>query len=259
MINIENAYKEFKKYVSNYDPENHRVKLKIDHIKRVAKNCKKIAEKLNLSKEEVLLAELIGIFHDLGRFEQVKIANTFSDKDSGINHAQMSVKVLFEDNLIRNYIQDTIYDNIIKLAVLNHNKIEIEDGLTEKELLFAKIIRDADKIDIFYITTFYEFKPLFWYNSFDQEEINPFILKQIENHELIDYKSIKNNADLIPIFYAYVFNLYFQSSLKFIAKEKYLDKFTERIKENFTNKKVHEQTDYILKVCHEFFKQKGIA
>ena len=256
MIDIKNAYKEFDKYVANYDPENHRVQLKIDHIKRVAKNCKKLAEELNLSEEEILLAELIGIFHDLGRFEQVRIANTFSDKDSGINHAEMSAKVLFEDNLIRNYIQDNKYDNIIKLAVLNHNKIEIEDGLDEKELLFAKIIRDADKIDIFYITTFYEFKPLFWYDDFDQEEINPIILKQIENHELIDYQSVKNNADLIPIFYAYVFNLYFESSLKLIAEKKYLDIFTERIKENFTNKKIHEQTDYILKVCNEYIKEK---
>ena len=258
MINIENAYKEFDKYVSNYDPENHRVELKIDHIKRVAKNSKKLAQELKLSDEEIKLAELIGIFHDLGRFEQVRIADTFSDKDSGINHAEMSVKVLFEDNLIRNYIQDTKYDKIIKLAVLNHNKIKIDDGLNEQELLFSKIIRDADKIDIFYITTFYEFKPLFWYDNFDQEEINPSILKQIENRELINYNSVKNNADLIPIFYAYVFNLYFDCSLEFIAKEKYLDKFTERIKENFTNKKVHEQTDYILKVCHEFFKEKGI-
>ena len=256
MIDTENAYKKFDKYVENFDPKNHRVQLKIEHIKRVAKNCRKIATELNLSDEEIKLAELIGIFHDLGRFEQVRIANTFSDKDSGINHAEMSVKVLFEDNLIRNYIIDTKYDNIIKLAVLNHNKIEIEDGLNEKELLFSKIIRDADKIDIFYITTFYEFKPLFWYDTFDQEEINPLILKQIEKHELINYDIIENNADLIPIFFAYVFNLYFESSLKFIAKEKYLDKFTQRIKENFTNKKIHEQTDYILKVCHEYIKLK---
>ena len=109
MIDIKNAYKEFDKYVANYDPENHRVQLKIDHIKRVAKNCKKLAEELNLSEEEILLAELIGIFHDLGRFEQVRIANTFSDKDSGINHAEMSAKVLFEDNSV--YKQYSNYIN----------------------------------------------------------------------------------------------------------------------------------------------------
>lgn len=107
MIDINNAYKEFDKYVSNYNPEHPRIKLKIEHIKRVAKNSKKLAKSLNLPKEKQDLAELIGIFHDLGRFEQVRIADTFSDKDSGINHAELSNKVLFDDGLIRNYIKFT--------------------------------------------------------------------------------------------------------------------------------------------------------
>ena len=58
-----------------------------------------IAEYLGLAEEQVKLAELIGLFHDLGRFEQVRLADTFSDKDSGINHAEQSNKVLFADNL----------------------------------------------------------------------------------------------------------------------------------------------------------------
>lgn len=41
-----------------------------------------IAESLGLLDEEVKLAQLLGLFHDLGRFEQVRIADTFSDKDS---------------------------------------------------------------------------------------------------------------------------------------------------------------------------------
>ena len=34
-------------------------------------------------------------------------------------------------------------------AIGNHNRLAIEDGLDEKTLLFAKLIRDADKCDIF--------------------------------------------------------------------------------------------------------------
>lgn len=82
MIDIINAKKEFKKYVSNYNPEHPRVALKIAHIGRVTENCKMIAENIGLSEEEVNLAQLIGLFHDLGRFEQVRQADTFSDKDS---------------------------------------------------------------------------------------------------------------------------------------------------------------------------------
>ena len=252
MIDIIKAKKEFKKYVSNYNPEHPRISLKIVHIERVAENCRKIAEKLNLSDEEIKLAELIGLF------QQVRLADTFNDKDSGINHAQHSVKVLFEDGLIRNFIEDTQYDEIIKVAVYNHNRSKIEDGLSEKELLFSKIIRDADKLDIFYdINTSY-FPALFWYKGFDQTEINSTVMSQLERYELINYPDIKNNADQILIFYAYAFDLYFEDSLKYVAKNKYLDSFTERLKEYFTNENVQNQTKHALDVVHEYFKIKNV-
>jgi len=42
MIDIENAYNEFDKYTSQYNPNDGRIKLKIEHIKRVAEKSKKI-------------------------------------------------------------------------------------------------------------------------------------------------------------------------------------------------------------------------
>jgi len=256
MIDIINAKKEFKKYVSNYNPEHPRVALKIAHIERVSENCRLIAEFLKLPEDEVKLAQLIGLFHDLGRFEQVRIADTFSDKDSGINHAELSVKVLFENDLIRKFIKETCYDELIKKAVLNHNRARIEENVTEKEELFCKIIRDADKLDIFYVTTFSEFLPLFWYKEFDQEEIGKAVIEDIENQRLVDYRKIKNNADLITIFYAYIFDLYFDITIKIVAENKYLEQYTEKVKENFKSPKIHKQADYLLGLCNEFIKEK---
>lgn len=256
MIDIVNAKKEFKKYVANYNPEHPRVALKISHIGRVAENCKIIAEALDLSEEEIKLAELIGLFHDLGRFEQVRIADTFSDRDSKINHAEQSVKVLFEDGLIRKFIEDDQYDNIIKKAVYNHNRAEIESGLTEKELLFAKIIRDADKLDIFYSMTFEEFEAICWYKNFDQEEIGKQEIEDIRNRRLVNYQNIKNNADMITIFYGYIFDLNFEISLKIVAEHNYLEIFTKRIKENFKSEKIYEQADEMLGICKEFINEK---
>ena len=256
MIDIEKAKKEFEKYVSNYNPEHPRVALKISHIYRVTDNCKMIAEYLKLSEEQVKLAQLIGLFHDLGRFEQVRIADTFSDKDSGINHAMQSNKVLFEDGLIRNFIEDNKYDKIIKTAVYNHNRAAIEQGISEEEMIFSKIIRDADKLDIFYVTTFSEFLPLFWYKEFDQEEISPVIMEQAEKKGLIDYRYIKNNADQIPMFYAYLFDLYFDITLRKVAENKYLEDYTEKVKQNFKSEKIHKQAEHLLELCNEFINEK---
>ena len=130
MIDTIKVSKKFSEYVLNYEPTNPRIKLKIDHIKRVASNSKIISENLNLSDEEKNLAIAIGFFHDIGRFEQVRIANTFSDRESKINHGEMSIKVLFENDFIREFIEDKKYDEIIKKSILNHNKPCIDDNLT---------------------------------------------------------------------------------------------------------------------------------
>lgn len=173
MIDIENAKEVFNEYVKNFNPEDGRIKLKIEHILRVANYSKQIATNLKLNEEQIQLAELIGIFHDIGRFKQVEKYHTFSDRDSGVNHAEYSIKVLYEDNLIEKFKVDDKYNHIIKKAVLNHNKSEIETGLNEDELLFAKIIRDADKLDIItHAITEYDFESVFWYSEFNCEEIN---------------------------------------------------------------------------------------
>ena len=241
MININNIYEKFDKYVSNYDSENGRIKLKIEHIRRVAEISKKLAENLNLNDEQTALAEAIGVFHDIGRFEQVRIYDTFSDKDT-VNHAELGAKILFENNLIDDFEIEEKYKKIIKLAVLNHNKNEIEAGLSEEENLFCKIIRDADKLDIFYVLCNYDFESAFWYKDFEIDEISEKILKEIYELHKLNYKDIKNNADQIAVPFAYVYDLNFDFSLKFLAEKKYLNEYTELVCKKFKSEKIHEQT-----------------
>ena len=96
-IDILKAKQTFKEYVKNYNPEDEKIKIKIGHIERVSQIAKKLAENLNLDQEDIELSELIGLLHDIGRFEQAKRFNTFIDKDS-INHGEYGVKVLFDDS-----------------------------------------------------------------------------------------------------------------------------------------------------------------
>lgn len=256
MIDIENAKKVFNEYVKKFNPEDGRIKLKIEHILRVANYSKQIATNLKLNEEQIQLAELIGIFHDIGRFKQAEKYHTFSDKESGINHAEYSIKVLYEDNLIEKFKVDDKYNHIIKKAVLNHNKSEIETGLNEDELLFAKIIRDADKLDIItHAITEYDFESVFWYSEFNCEEINEELIKiMFENHTL-DYSKIKNNADLILSFYNMIYDLNFKSSLKELSDNKALNIFTNRIYENFNSEKVKEQTKKVFEYTQDYLNQ----
>ena len=254
MIDIKIIKQQFQKYVSNYDPKSERIKLKISHIVRVANNCKLLAQNLNLTEEEVSLAEAIGYFHDIGRFEQVRIANTFSDRDSKINHGEYGAKILFEDGLIRNFIKDNKYDKIVKTAIINHNRPKIESNISEKEMLFSKIIRDADKLDILYVLTFEDFPAIFWYDDFDCEKISDSILEEFKNKSGITYNNIKNNADQILIFYAYIYDLNFKYTLDTLKENKHLDIFTKKVLEIFSSDTVHKQMKEVEKIYKDYLK-----
>ena len=47
------------------------------------------------------------------------------------------IPLLFEKGLIRNFIKENKYDYIIKTAIINHNRFQIEEGLDEKTLLHS--------------------------------------------------------------------------------------------------------------------------
>ena len=137
MIDILKAKTAFKDYISNYDINEPKIHIKIIHMYQVAENARKIAKSLNLSEEEQDLAELIGLLHDIGRFEQVRLYHTYSDKIS-IDHGQKGVEVLFGDKLIRNFIQEDTKDAILYKAIHNHNKFEIEKACQKKKCYIVK-------------------------------------------------------------------------------------------------------------------------
>ena len=163
MIDIEKAKKAFIKYTENYDLKVEAIERKQKHSLRVMELSTKIATELKLSQDEINLATLIGLLHDIARFEQYTQYKTYRDVDS-FDHGDYGVKILNED--IRNYIDTDEYDKIIKCAVKNHNKYKIEEGLSEKERLFCKIVRDTDKLDIFF-----EAETMFWKDDIDRVNI----------------------------------------------------------------------------------------
>ena len=130
---------EFEKYVNNYDLTKEKVILKKNHSIRVMNLCVKYAKKLGFNDEDISLAKVIGLLHDIGRFEQLKEFNSFDD--SNIDHADLGVKILFEEGLIRDFIEEDKYDYIIKKAIENHNKYKIEDLKTSEA-----VYEDGEKI-----------------------------------------------------------------------------------------------------------------
>ena len=86
-INREKALAAFQKYTDRYDSSRDMIRLKIEHTYRVCGLCQQIARSLDLPEEEVDIAWLTGLLHDVGRFEQQRVYGTFTDADS-IDHAK---------------------------------------------------------------------------------------------------------------------------------------------------------------------------
>ena len=227
MIDIIKAKKAFKEYIKNYDISDPKIQLKITHIERTSEVSRKIAESLKLTSKDIFLAELIGLLHDIGRFEQIKIYNTFMDKKS-INHAEFGVKILFEDKLIEKFIDTRDYDEIIRKAILNHNKSIIDNDLTEREKLHSKIIRDADKTDILYILTFDKIKTLYGIDDLSSQKISDEIYREYIEDKKINYANIENEVDLLVAHFAYVYDFNFNYGLEIIKQNRYLEKMFNR-------------------------------
>ena len=229
MLDNTKARKVLKKYIDKYDFSNPRIKLKAEHIFRVADAAKQIAAELNLTNEEIYLAELIGLLHDIGRFEQLRIYDTFKDSKS-VNHAEMGIKVLKENNFINEFCNDEKYYDIIFAAINNHNKFKIENGLDEETLLQAKIIRDADKIDILNLLVFESFETLFKKKEIIDEPITQNVLKSMLEGKQVERKDQKTSMDDWVSNIGYIYDIYFKPSFKILKEKDYINKIIDRTK-----------------------------
>lgn len=127
-------------------PEDQRnIAIKKNHTREVCANAVRIAAELNLGREDVLIAEAISLFHDVGRFPQYQQYKTFDDSIS-INHAALGAQVLLEAGVLRDLAQQD-RDLIIR-SIMLHNVFVLPEGLAEQPLLHARLVRDADKLDI---------------------------------------------------------------------------------------------------------------
>ena len=223
---------EFKKYVSNFNFDDEKISLKYYHTLEVANICYEVAEALGLSKEDKDLAKLIGYLHDIGRFEQVATTNSFKDKV--VDHADNGVRLLFEEGLIRRFIQEDKYDEIIKKAVRNHNKYKILDSVNDREKLFANIIRDSDKIDIFRVRTKY-------YHNEMKVVPSIKVVEEVKKEHSINLNDIKNKSDSLLCVMAFIFDFNYKESIKVLNNKGYYSDFLNSIEVSEENKDIFKE------------------
>ena len=244
MLNEQLVKQQFANYTKNFNPEDPKIALKIAHTYRVAENSKAIAQSLDLSEEEVEIAWLIGMLHDIGRFEQVKRYQTFSDVLS-VDHAEFGADLLFKESfLIKDFIETREYDQIIETAVRQHNKYRVADGLDSKTASFANIIRDADKVDIFRVQVEEPIEGMYGVplDFIKTQTISPEVLEQFKLHKSVLRELKHTYLDYYVGHFALAFELVYPYSRTLTVQQGYLDKL---ISIQVTDSETQKQIDYI--------------
>lgn len=248
-MDLEKAKKEFMKYTSNYDSSNGSIARKIGHSIRVMEISEQIAKDLELNDKQVELAKMIGLLHDIARFEQMKRFGTYKDKTS-IDHGDFAIEILEKDDFIRRFIETNKYDNIIKIAIKNHNKYKIE-ALDGEELLQSKIIKDADKLDIFFQIANQFSKDI---SLVENSEISEDYIKQIREEKCI-YRNVEETPlDEVVLAISFIYDTYFEYSFNIINEEKFIEKIFSQF--DFKKEKTKEQINEIMQLAKKYIAQK---
>ena len=129
-MNYNDAKQKFETYLESYDRSNDKVRLKIIHTYGVVHDMSEICHRMHLTEEDTELARIIALLHDIGRFEQLKRFDSF--EPTTMDHAAYGVQVLFEEGMIRQFVPEDTWDDLIQIIMFfNDIKTCTEIDITE--------------------------------------------------------------------------------------------------------------------------------
>ncbi len=223
--------------------------IKETHTGYVTANCVELTKSLRLQKHAVELAEIIGLFHDAGRFRQYSLYKTFNDADSE-DHAELSLQVIDELDFFKELAAEDF--EIVKFAIQNHNKKTVAPTDSARKFLFAKILRDADKLDIYRVL-----EPFLAQENVDKmpnfikaggnlvADISPDFVENFVTGKQADYRKIRTNGDRKIVRLMWLYDINFAWTMRKIVERGYIDKIVsnlpmdERIAEGVRRLKAH--------------------
>ncbi len=220
----------FDNYVNHFKYDNAELQknivLKIDHTFRVCMEILNIGKLLGLNQHELFLAEVIALLHDIGRFEQYAKYKTFLDRKS-TNHAELGVSVLEKEDVLFEFSEPV--RDLIKRAVLYHNRAMLPENESDTCLFFTKLLRDADKLDIWRVVTNYYHHNNGQRNGAieldlpDSPGFSEAVYHDLMNKNIVDIKHVNNLNDFKLLQIGWVFDVNFRPTLQYIEERCYLE------------------------------------
>ena len=231
---VETCKKRFQSVVDSYkhgsDIEN--IVLKETHTKRVYQEIMFLGTELGLGEKQLCLAQITALFHDIGRFEQYARYQTFMDRQSE-NHAILGVKALKKLKGL-NFLEKSLKSLVFRI-ILYHNRAVLPPKETPICLFFSKLLRDADKLDIWRVVTDYYCQKDRGRNKTieldlpDTPGISKNVSKCLMNQTIVDINQISSLNDLKLLQIGWIFDLNFRPAFKAVQSRRYLEMIFEAL------------------------------
>jgi len=226
--------------------------LKEKHTIQVCNEILNIGEQLGLNDNELRLAEIIALFHDVGRFEQYARYKTFVDRESE-DHAELGVKILEEKRVLNRF--DESMQSLILRTILYHNRAALPEEDTDTCLFFSRLLRDADKLDIWRVVTDYYNQKNGKSNGAielglpDTAGFSDEVYQDLLNMRIVDIKHLKNLNDLKLLQIGWIFDVNFAPTFQSIKERRYLEMIRQVLPKS-------EKIDKIFAVIKSYLSEK---
>jgi hypothetical protein len=221
--------------------------LKKEHSLLVQQESRYLAEAENFSPRLAILAETAGLFHDIGRFEQIRRYNTFVDAKS-LDHGDLGCEVLLKTAMLSPLPEND--RDIIISAVKLHNKRKPASGLTGDALLIAQAVRDADKLDIMRVLLNEyargKLDPTVILHLEESDNISPPVLAHLEKGENPNIADFRTLTDFKLAQLAWIYDLNFKHSMLEFKKRRIYERIAEHLPDTpQINKLAGKMRDYL--------------
>lgn len=218
----------FKQWFSDYcrsfyspnPEEQENILLKERHTHIVCRNIIQIAEDLSLSGNDIRLAETVALFHDVGRFKQYSLHKTFRD-DVSVNHGLLGAEILLGKSVLQSLPEKE--QSLIIQAVKFHNTFAIPALEDPDGMMFLKLVRDADKLDVwrvfmeYYAADVRNRPTAVGLDLPDSPGYSAEALSCLYKRQLVSLSVIRNLNDLKIMLLSWVYDLNFKASFRMLT------------------------------------------
>lgn len=206
---------------------NAHLRLKQEHTRRTCEEILYLAERLALDDSQKRIAEVVALLHDVGRFPQFAEYRTFDDARS-VDHARLSVETLRREGVLDTLRREE--RQWVETAVECHSRKSLPEDLSGQAMLFAKLIRDADKLDVFRVVVELHQRRREDPDGFSFEtdlpedpEVSPEVIETVMNRRLVDYAKLRTLNDMRLCQIGWVYDMNFAAGLERLTERGHLD------------------------------------